>query len=504
MPILAETQPAEPAAAPLWPHQQKAIDFALSRPASLLGLPMGSRSGKSRVAIETADRDHAMRVLIAAPKSVLGVWPSQFAEYSPRNWLVWNGTVIGARGPKTSPTVAERAQAIGQAIGQAQLEGRPVAIAVNHEALWQPAMLDVLLHAGFTMLVADESHRWKSPSGKASKAGARLAATVRAQGGRVLLLTGTPMPHTPLDLWAQIRALDGGQRLGTSHYRFCHEYGEGEQIWAPGGVQRTKWTGIRPDRAEAFAAKTRTVLFQVDRAQLDATLALPATFATTRSCQLAPATRKAYDALESDLIADVDGGVITASNRMVLTTRLAQLSGGFARTAAGDVVQVGTEKEQLLADVLADLPRGEPVVVFARFRADLDAIERVAAAADRAYGELSGRRRDALAPDSTLAPGVLVAGVQLQSGGVGVDFTAARTAIYYSLDFSLADHDQSRKRLHRPGQHRTVTYAYLIAEDTIDHAVLGALRKRQDAVQAALEHIRTGAHPHPQAQARAA
>ena len=501
MPILAEAQPAEHAVAPLWPHQQEALDFALTRPASLLGLPMGSRSGKSRVAVETADRDHAMRVLIAAPKSVLGVWPSQFAQYSTRNWLVWNGTVMGARGPKASPTVAERARAIEQAIGQAAIEQRPVAIAVNHEAIWQPAMLKVLLHAGFTLLIADESHRWKSPSGKASKAGERLAAKTRHGGGRVLLLTGTPMPHTPLDLFAQVRALDGGQRLGKSYHRFCHEYAEGEPIWAPGGIQRTKWTGIRPDKAAEFAQKVAPILFQVDRQALDDTLGLPDAFDTTRTCTLEPKARRAYEQLEADLIADVDGGVITASNRMVLTTRLAQLSGGHARTPDGTMVQVGAEKEQLLADVLADLPAREPVVVFARFRADLDAIQRAAGHLGRAYAELSGRRRDALAPDSTLAPDVQVAGVQLQSGGVGVDFTAARTAIYYSLDFSLADHDQSRKRLHRPGQHRTVTYAYLIAENTIDRAVLGALRKRQDAVQAALEHIRTGAHPHHQARA---
>jgi SNF2 family DNA or RNA helicase len=90
-------------------------------------------------------------------------------------------------------------------------------------------------------------------------------------------------------------------------------------------------------------------------------------------------------------------------------------------------------------------------------------------------------------------PHIDVAAVQLQSGGVGIDLTRARHAIYYSLDFRLADHEQSRARLHRPGQTRPVVYTYLLTEGTIDRAIHGALRKRQQVVDAVLAYLKAAA-----------
>ena len=76
-----------------------------------------------------------------------------------------------------------------------------------------------------------------------------------------------------------------------------------------------------------------------------------------------------------------------------------------------------------------------------------------------------------------------VAGVQIQAGGVGIDLTRARYAVYYSLGHSLTDYLQSRRRVHRPGQTRTTTYFHLIAEDTVDQQVYQALASKQDVVE---------------------
>jgi SNF2 family DNA or RNA helicase len=128
---------------------------------------------------------------------------------------------------------------------------------------------------------------------------------------------------------------------------------------------------------------------------------------------------------------------------------------------------------------LADIDPAEPVVVFARFHHDLRKIEEAAARTGRVYGELSGKRADALASDATLADGVTLAGIQLQSGGTGVDFTKSAYGIYYSVGYSLADYLQSRKRLQRPGQTRSVRFRHLVLEGTIDEVVYEALAARQ-------------------------
>lgn len=475
---------------PLWDHQTQAINFALQRPGTIFDIGMGG--GKTRCAIEIAEHLQADKILVVCPKSVVGVWPREIEEHAHRTWHVWAGRVPGRHGkPIANPSTSRRAAALIDTTKLAIATGRPLAAIVNFESCWRTDMGALLAGTDWDLLVIDESHRIKLPSGQASKHLARIAQRIRARGGRVICQTGTPMPHTPLDVWAQMRTIDGGQRLGTNYHRFCQTFGAGEQIYTAGGVQRTVYKGIRPDRMDEFTRLVGEVMFQAPQEELDRRLGLPETVDLVRTCDLQPATRKVYEALERDLIADLETGVITAANAMVLTLRLAQLSGGFAKDPDGRLIQIADppEKAQLLADILDDLDEREPVVVFCRFHADLDAIRTVAEGMGRRYGELSGRRRDGLTDDSRLAPDRDLVGVQLKSGGVGIDFTRARTAIYYTLAWELADYEQSRKRLHRPGQARRTTYIHLLANDTVDWAMWGALRKRRDVINDVLDHI---------------
>lgn len=474
----------------LWPHQTEAVNFALQRDGAMLAIGMGG--GKTRCSIEIADLTAARRVLVICPKSVVGVWPRELEQHSIRTWHVWGGEVRGARGVLANPTVPQRATAMLQADVAALKIGRPFCAVTNIEAAWRGDMGMATLGIPWDLVILDESHRLKSPTGKASAHAARVCDRVRARGGRVLALTGTPTPHTPLDLWAQLRALDGGQRLSTSVVRFRQRFGKPETIRVGGGQQRTIYKDVLPEKVDELAALAGQVIYRVDQDKLDGLLGLPETADTFRFCHLDPETRKVYDRLEKDLVADLsDGNVVVAANSMVLVTRLAQMSGGFAKDPAGNLVHVSTppEKARLLADVLEDLAPGEPVVVFCRFHADLDAVQAVAHDLGLRYGELSGRRRDGLTSDSRMNPDVDLLGCQIKAGGVGIDLTRARYAVFYSLAFELADYLQARKRVHRPGQRQRTTYIHLLAENTIDRAVYGALRRRENAVNAVLDRL---------------
>jgi SNF2 family DNA or RNA helicase len=257
---------------------------------------------------------------------------------------------------------------------------------------------------------------------------------------------------------------------------------------------------VRPDRLPELSARVDRIMFRVDQADLDQRLGLEDPVDVYRTCDLGTEARRVYAELERDGIAAVREGVVTAANAMVLVLRLAQAANGFGRDADTDqTYRLGDglpDKGRLLADILEDLPRAEPVVVFARFHHDLDVIREVTEKAGRRYGELSGRRRDGLTADSTMASNIDVLGAQLKSGGVGIDLTRARYGIYYSQDFNLGDAAQSRKRLHRPGQARRVTYIHLLAESTVDRAIYGALRRREDVITAFLDHLTN----HPKGQ----
>lgn len=497
----------------LWPHQQAAFQRARAHRGFMLAIGMGG--GKTAVAITLLEDDHRelqtlvtpgqseptwrpFRALVLCPKSVVGVWPSQIQEHAVSTWQTWNGDVQGARGPLKNPSVTRRAIALIDQIKTATTLRRPLLAVVNYEAAHQGDMAKLLLATPWDAVILDESHRIKKPGGKASKLAHRISERTRNHGGRILALTGTPMPHSPLDMWAQIRALDGGRRLGTNYVKFCHQYGTGEQIYTAGGIQRTVFKDLRPDRLDQFTRLVGPLMHQVPEAELDTRLGLPEYVDVTRSIDLDPSTARVYQELEKDLIARVGDGVVTAANAMVLVLRLAQAATGYARDAnTGQELRLSDhelpEKARLLADVLEDLPQREPVVVFCRFHHDLDNVQRVAEMQGRTYGELSGRRRDGLTADSKMSPAIDVLGCQIQSGGVGIDLTRARVGIYYTLGFELADYLQSRKRLHRPGQTRQVTYVHLIAASTVEHAIHGALRARRHVVDTVLQHLQGAA-----------
>ena len=106
-------------------------------------------------------------------------------------------------------------------------------------------------------------------------------------------------------------------------------------------------------------------------------------------------------------------------------------------------------------------------------------VHRIAAKVGVPSYEVSGRRKDL----AEWTEGVLA--VQIQAGGLGLDLTLARYAIYYSLGFSLGDYSQSMARLHRPGQTHPVEYIHIVAEGTVDETVMEALANRE----AVVEHI---------------
>jgi SNF2 family DNA or RNA helicase len=191
--------------------------------------------------------------------------------------------------------------------------------------------------------------------------------------------------------------------------------------------------------------------------------------------------------MEAMFYAGVEDGSITAANALVRLLRLQQITGGSVNNDLGQSVQVSTSKETLLADVLEDLEIKEPVVVFCRFRHDMAVVRRVAEKQGRTVAELSGSHND-LREWQDGKYDVIV--VQIRSGGSGVDLTRASMAIYYSLSYSLGDYDQSRARVHRPGQTKSTTYIHLVANDTIDKIVYRALSDRKDVVDSILERIR--------------
>lgn len=450
---------------PLWNHQRDAIARIGDQAATMMPYDMGT--GKTRAAIEAMVADGCQRVLVLCPSKVVSVWPREFEKYAPEHFCV----VALDRG-----TATDRARTAQLALFNGSARGDRVVIVVNYEACWRTSMRKVLLGFEWDLVVADESHRIKAPGGKAST----MAGLLTRRSRKRLAMTGTPMPHSPLDVYGQYRFLDP-TIFGTSYAAFRNRYA---RMGGQSGEEVQEWRDLDELQRKFYSIALPNI-------QAGDVLDLPEIHVFDRVCTLEPSARRVYEQLAHDFESDLTEGKVTAANVLTRLMRLGQVASGTIKTDAGEPVPVSQAKESLMEEVLDEIAHDEPVVVFCRFRSDLAAVHRVAAAAHRTSKELSGSRNELL--EWQEGQGSVLA-VQIQSGGVGIDLTRARYAVYYSVNYSMGDYDQSAKREHRPGQTRTCFAIHLIAEDTIDRDIYTALRERRDLVNSVLQrHTRRAA-----------
>jgi len=460
-----------------WRHQQAAYRFVLDHFASGLHgilLAMGMGTGKTLVAFMVLLGLAARRILIACPLRVVPVWIAQFERH------VGIPFVIAAL-DEDAGSVARKQELAEEKMRLAEARGVPFVAVINYDSAWRDPFAAWAEKQTWDLVIADEAHRIKTPGGKASLFFKRL----RFRSRHRIALTGTPMPHGPMDIYAVFRFLDI-TIFGPSFAAFRQNYA------VMGGFQRKQITGFQKlDELERLMSRAT---YLVGKEVLD----LPPETDVTYHCDLGSEARRIYKDIEEDFVAQVRDGVVTAANAMVKILRLQQVANGIAKTDDGVDHRIDTAKQRLLADTLEDIGAGEPVVVFCWFHLDLDAVHESCQALqvgltdeDKAMGryqtlELSGRR-DELKQWQEGAAQVLA--VQIQAGGEGVDFTRARYSIFYSVGYSLGKYMQARSRTHRPGQVNPVEHIHLVARNTVDVKIMRALEKRAEVIESILAEI---------------
>ena len=460
-----------------WRHQRAAYRFCLDHFAQGLHgilLAMGMGTGKTLVACMLLLYLAARRTLVVCPLRVVPVWLTQFERHVAIDLVVV---------PLDSDTgsVAKKMELAQDKLRLAEARGVPFVAVVNYDSAWREPFASWAEKQRWDLVIADEAHRIKAPGGKASMFFKRL----RTKALHRVLLTGTPMPHGPMDVFAPLRFADISI-FGPSFAAFRQKYA------VMGGYLRKQIIDFQKlDELERLMSR---VTYRVGKEVLD----LPPETDVTYHCDLGSEARRIYKDIEEDFVAQVRDGVVTAANAMVKILRLQQVANGIAKTDDGVDHRIDTAKQKLLADTLEDIGPGEPVVVFCWFHLDLDAVHESCLSLqaglteeDKASGryqtlELSGRR-DELKQWQEGAAQVLA--VQIQAGGEGVDFTRARYSIFYSVGYMLGKYMQARSRTHRPGQTNPVEHIHLIARNTVDVKIMRALEKRAEIIESILAEI---------------
>ena len=432
-------------------YQRQATQFIIDHDEAAIFLGMGL--GKSVITLTAIwqlmlDYFTIHRVLVIAPLRVArDTWPTEIAKWDHLRGL----TVSVAVGTKQDRLNALAASAMVTVINR---ENIPWLVGQYGDG-WP-----------FDMVVIDELSSFKNHRAKRFTALVKVRPHVKRWVG----LTGTPASNGLMDIWAQFRLLDGGERLG----RFITRY-------------RERW--FTPDKRngmQVFTYKPREgAEDEIYDAIADMTLSmrttdhlqLPELTVTTMPVKLEPKERKVYEQLKADLVLQLGEATIDAANAAALSGKLLQLASGAIYTGDGEWTAVHDRKLDALED-LVEAANGNPLLVAYWFTHDRERIiARFPQARElKTSADIEAWNKGAI----TLAlihPASAGHGLNLQAGG--------HLLVWFSLTWSLELYQQTNARLYRQGQLEPVTITHLVAEGTLDEAVLKALDAK-DATQAAL------------------
>lgn len=465
-------------------HQLEGIQALIDNPIFALFDEMGV--GKTKQVIDAAQtlaiQGKIKKVIVIAPAAVRSVWFNEdFGELTKH---LWHGTcqkIVEYHSKVRSWTWGE---------GESQLKW----IITNYDFIRPVNRLNPLRNTcdSETLLVFDESSAIKNHKAKQTKACLKL----RKSCGRVILLNGTPIAHSPNDMFSQGEMLHSKILNCSNYYQFRSRYA------ILGGWHQKQIIGWQnlDDLQRRFAPY---VLRRLKTQCLDLPAKLPP---VTLEVPLSSATWKIYKEMRDEMVAWLTEQTVSlAAQAVVKAIRLSQLTTGFLGGVQemldeGDPVTEELSREKLdfflgwLKERLDEDPSFK-VLVWCRFRAELSRLKKEL---DNKFpialytGTIRGAQKKSdreealrlLDPRTTPKLGPVVVLGSPQAGGMGLNLTAAHNVMYLSNDYSLKTRLQSEDRVHRPGQVHPVSYFDVIAtgpkgQKTIDHIILKSLRTKE-------------------------
>lgn len=323
----------------------------------------------------------------------------------------------------------------------------------------------------FDMVVIDELSSFKNHQTKRFKA----LMKVRPKVKRIVGLTGTPSSNGLMDLWAEFRLLDMGERLGRfiGQYRtfyFRPDKQNGQMVFSYKPL---------PGAEEQIYNKISDITISMKSTDH---LQMPELINSRYTAYLSEKEDSHYADLKKDLVLQLPDGDITAANAASLSVKLCQMANGAIYTDTGEVIVIHERKLNALEDII-EAANGKPVLVAYWFRHDLERIterlRKLKIPCSKLDTDASIRKWNAgEIPVALIHPASAGHGLNLQDGG--------NTLVWFGLTWSLELYQQTVARLWRQGQaSETVVVQHIITKGTIDEQIMKALSEK-DTTQAAL------------------
>jgi SNF2 family DNA or RNA helicase len=482
----------KPSAKPWTPHsyQKKAVKFLLEHAAGALFLDPGlGKTSITLAAIKMLKQKKVLdKVLLIAPLRVCySVWPKEVEKWEDFNDI----KVVVLHGPNKDALLKTEAD-----VYVINPEGLEWLLQVEKTKTAQgKTKVSVDLRRwkqlGFDTLVVDELSKFKHINTNRFKALKLVLHTFRRRWG----LTGSPAPNGLMDLFGQCYILDQGRTLGQyiTHYRM--------KYFVP-SHDGFSWNIREGAEQEIYERLSPLAL----RMAADDYLDMPTLIENNIRVDLPEKVMEIYDRLENDLIAKLDAKVVVASNAAAASMKCRQVANGGIYLdpevealvklpkSKREWVNLHTEKVDALADLIEEL-QGSPILVAYDFEHDLDRLrERLGQDVPYIGGGVSAKRSAELekAWNAGRLP-VLLGHPQAMAHGLNLQ-EVGHHVCWHSLTWDYELYDQFIRRVLRQGnKSKKVFVHHIIARNTIDHAILAAVKSKrngQNALFAALKSLK--------------
>ncbi|HHW4948874.1 TPA: SNF2-related protein [Streptococcus suis] len=443
-------------------YQVVAKDFIISHPNAAVILDMGM--GKTATTLSAVnelmfDRFEVTKVLVIAPLRVANtVWSDEIEQWAELRHLRYS-KIVGT--PKQRKVALQKDADI---------------YIVNRENL--PWLVEQCSpYFKWDMVVIDELSSFKSWQSKRFKA----FMAMRPYMKRIVGLTGTPSSNGLMDLFAEFKVIDGGERLGRFIGEFRSRYFEEGR--RNGNIV---YEYIPMDYAEC-QIQDKISDITISMKALDY-LDMPDLISTKKLVRMSEKEKEKYIQFKKEyVLSELDGLEVTAANAASLTNKLVQLSNGAVYSDDHTVVSLHEQKLDALEDIL-ESANGEPILVAYWFKHDLARImsrlEKLKVKSRVLKTEEDIREwNKGNVPVGLLHPAGAGHGLNLQKGG--------HHLVWFGLTWSLELYQQTNARLWRQGQEsETVVIQHIVTEGTIDEEILKALENKDAQQERLIEAVK--------------
>ena len=442
-------------------YQKYATEFIESHPIAAVILQMGL--GKTvctltAIAHLMYDTFEVSKVLIVAPLRVAKVtWSDEIDKWDHLSHLTYS-VAVGSEKERLSA-----------------LKKKADLYMINRENL-QWLIEKSGLPFDYDMVVLDELSSFKSWQSKRFRAFMK----VRPKVQRVVGLTGTPSSNGLMDLFAEFKCLDMGERLG----RFITQYRNA--FFIPDRMNGQVVYSYKPRPFAEEEIYRRIGDITISMKALDH-LKMPELIENRYPVYMDDGEKQQYESMKKDLILPyLENEAITAANAAALSGKLCQMANGAVYSDEGSVAHIHDRKLDALEDII-EAAQG-PILLCYWFKHDLERITKKLDELKVEYARISSDGSIRMWNEGKFQVGLIHPasaghGLNLQAGGNHI--------VWFGLTWSLELLEQSNARLWRQGQRaETVVVQYLVTAGTIDERILDAISKKEKDQNALIDAVK--------------